>query len=95
MAKQETRSITTLPGPEKEISKPVSEMMSLSEAAAILAIHRTTAWSLYRRGEFPVPVLKVGGNLRVVRVHLQQFLDTGQPVTLPFRASSDSRSIAS
>ena len=95
MAKQETRSITTLPVPEKEISKPVSEMMSLSEVAAILDIHRTTAWSLYRRGEFPVPVLKVGGNLRVVRVHLQQFLDTGEPVTLPFRASSDSRSIAS
>jgi predicted DNA-binding transcriptional regulator AlpA len=95
MAKQQTRSITTLPGPENEISKPVSEMMSLSEAAVILDIHRTTAYGLYHRGEFPVPVLKVGANLRVVRVHLKQFLDTGEPVTLPFRAADDSRSIAS
>lgn len=66
--------------------------MSLSDAAAILDIHRTTAYGLYHRGEFPVPVLKVGANLRVVRLHLQQFIDTGEPVTLPFR---DSRSIAS
>ena len=95
ITKQKTRSIATLPGPEKEISKTVSELMSLSEAAAILNIHRTTAYGLYHRGEFPVPVLKIGANLRVVRVHLKQFLDTGEPVTLPFRASIDSRSIAS
>lgn len=54
--------------------------MSLAEAAGVLGIHRTTAWSLHKRGEFPVPVLKVGSNLRVVKAHLQQFLDTGEPV---------------
>lgn len=91
MTNQKTSSITTLPGPGEVIAKPVSEMMSLSEAGAMLHIHRTTAWSLYRRGEFPVPVLKVGRNLRIVKVHLQQFLDTGEPVTLPFRASDDLR----
>jgi hypothetical protein len=73
----------------------VCATMSLAEAAVILHIHRTTAWQLYRRGEFPVPVLKVGANLRVVKAHLQRFLDTGESVTLPFRASDDSRSIAS
>ena len=73
----------------------VCATMSLAEAAVILHIHRTTAWELYRRGEFPVPVLKVGANLRVVKAHLQRFLDTGEPVTLPFRASDDSRSFAS
>jgi len=73
----------------------VCATMSLAEAAVILHIHRTTAWQLYRRGEFPVPVLKVGTNLRVVKAHLQRFLDTGEPVTLPFRASDDSRSIGS
>lgn len=72
----------------------VCATMSLAEAAVILHIHRTTAWQLYRRGEFPVPVLKVGANLRVVKAHLQQFLDTGEPVTLPFRASDGSGSFA-
>jgi hypothetical protein len=85
--------------PEKKSARThalptVCATMSLAEAAVILHIHRTTAWQLYRRGEFPVPVLKVGANLRVVKVHLQRFLDTGEPVTLPFRASDDSRSIA-
>lgn len=56
--------------------------ISLAEAATILGVHRTTAWSLHKRGEFPVPVLRVGSNLRVVKAHLQLFLDTGQPVTL-------------
>ena len=73
----------------------VSATMSLAEAAVTLHIHRTTAWQLYRRGEFPVPVLKVGANLRVVKAHLQRFLDTGELVTFPFRASGDSRSITS
>ena len=54
--------------------------MSLAEAAGALGVHRTTAWSLHKRGAFPVPVLKVGSNLRVVKAHLQQFLDTGEPV---------------
>lgn len=102
MTKQKTRSsagATKVPAVSsattQATSKPVSEMMNLSEAAAVLNIHRTTAYGLYHRGEFPVPVFKVGANLRVVKAHLQRFLDTGEPVTLPFRASDDSRSIAS
>ena len=54
--------------------------MSLAEAATILGVHRTTCWTLYRRGEFPVPVLKIGGSLRIVRDHLDQYLATGEPV---------------
>ena len=54
--------------------------MSLAEAAEVLGIHRTTAWSLQKRGEFPVPVLKIGSNLRVVRAHLLSFMETGEPV---------------
>jgi predicted DNA-binding transcriptional regulator AlpA len=54
--------------------------ISLAEAAGILGIHRTTAWALHKRGEFPVPVLRVGSSLRVVKAHLQQFLETGEPV---------------
>jgi len=54
--------------------------ISLAEAAGVLGIHRTTAWSLHKRGDFPVPVLKIGSKLRVVRAHLQLFLETGEPV---------------
>jgi predicted DNA-binding transcriptional regulator AlpA len=61
-------------------SRDTTVTISLPEAASILGIHRTTAWSLYRRGEFPIPVLKMGSNLRVVRKHLQMFLETGEPV---------------
>ncbi len=48
--------------------------VSLSEAATVLGIHRSTAWDLYRRNEFPVPVLKIGRRLRVTKVHLQNYL---------------------
>lgn len=54
--------------------------MSLAQAAQVLGIHRTTAWSLYQRGQFPVPVLKVGTRLRVVDAHLRRFLETGEPI---------------
>jgi predicted site-specific integrase-resolvase len=59
--------------------------MSLAQAAEILRIHRTTAWSLHKRGEFPVPVLQLGGVLRVVRAHMELYMSTGvrvEPGTL-------------
>jgi len=68
--------------------------MTLAEAAEVLGIHRTTAWSLHKRGEFPVPVLKIGSNLRVVKAHLQQFMETGEPVT-PGTSAVTSVSLAS
>lgn len=64
-------------------------------ASAFAAKHADDASEMAEIVEFPVPVLKVGANLRVVKAHLQRFLDTGEPVTLPFRASDDSRSFAS
>lgn len=48
--------------------------VSLTEAATVLGVHRSTAWDLYRRDEFPLPVLKVGTRLRVAKVHLEAFL---------------------
>lgn len=48
--------------------------VSLAQAAQVLGVHRSTAWELYRRGEFPLPVLKVGSRLRVAKVHLEAFL---------------------
>ena len=57
-----------------------SATISLAQAAEILGIHRTTAWSLHKRGEFPVPVLKLGSTLRVVRAHLELYMSTGVPI---------------
>jgi excisionase family DNA binding protein len=48
--------------------------VSLSEAAKVLGIHRSTAWELYKRGEFPVPVLRLGKRLRVTKLQLQRYL---------------------
>jgi len=66
--------------------------MSLADAAQVLGIHRSTAWALYKRGELPVPVLRVGTSLRIVRAHVQQYLETGEKVTF---SSSGPMSIAS
>jgi predicted DNA-binding transcriptional regulator AlpA len=66
---------------EKTSTESATSMtLSLAQAAEILGIHRTTAWSLHKRGEFPVPVLKIGSSLRVVRAHLELYMSTGVPV---------------
>ncbi|MGY1846876.1 helix-turn-helix transcriptional regulator [Blastococcus sp. SYSU DS1021] len=51
---------------------PVIDMYP--DAARVLGIGRTTAYELTRRGQFPVPVLKVGGRYRVVSAHLRELL---------------------
>jgi excisionase family DNA binding protein len=53
--------------------------ISLAEAARVLGVHRSTAWELHKRGEFPVPVLQIGHRLRVTKRHLQRYLD-GPPL---------------
>jgi|GEM_PF-1837280 len=69
-----------MPPEGRQIQVANRATISLAEAATILGVHRTTAWSLHKRGEFPVPVLKIGSSLRVVKAHLQLFLETGEPV---------------
>jgi len=48
--------------------------VSLAEAALVLGIHRSTAWDLHKRGEFPVPVLQIGHRLRVTKRQLERYL---------------------
>jgi len=67
--------------PDFEQERAVRATVGLAEAALILGIHKSTAWALYQAGTFPVPVLRVGTRIRVVKIHLQQFLETGKPVT--------------
>jgi Helix-turn-helix domain len=82
------------PSDSHQVDVVTCATMSLAEAAEILGIHRTTAWSLHKRGEFPVPVLRIGSNLRVVKAHLQLFIETGEPVVPKTRVGA-STSIAS
>jgi predicted DNA-binding transcriptional regulator AlpA len=51
--------------------------VSLATAAKILGVHRSTAWDLQKRGEFPVPVLRIGTRLRVTKSNLVAFLQNG------------------
>lgn len=87
MTKQKTRlNIVELPSAHDETpdfvqERAVSATCGLAEAALILGIHKSTAHAFYQAGTFPVPVLRIGTRLRVVKVHIQQFLETGEPVT--------------
>ncbi len=50
-------------------------VVTLAEAADLLAIGRRTAYELVARSEFPVPVLRIGRSMRVSRAHLFAFID--------------------
>lgn len=94
MTKQNTRSrAVVLPSAKAEApdfvqEKAVPATISLAEAALILGIAKSTAWLLHQQGTFPVPVLRVGTRIRVVKIHLQQFLETGEPVTFATATAS-------
>lgn len=54
---------------------PESATLSLSEAAAILGIHRNTASGLIRKNQFPVPVFRVGGLWKVSKERLLAYIE--------------------
>jgi excisionase family DNA binding protein len=49
--------------------------LSLSEAAKVLGIGVSTAYRLCSRGGFPVPVLRIGGTVKVSTKRLKQYVD--------------------
>lgn len=51
--------------------------LSMAEAAALLGIGVSTAYRLCARGEFPVPVLRIGGMVKVSRARLRDYVDGG------------------
>ena len=61
-------------GEDVRIDLTVCATVSLAEAAKVLGVHRSTAWELCKRGEFPVPVLKIGTRRRVSKVLLERFV---------------------
>jgi excisionase family DNA binding protein len=55
------------------------EMLSIAEAAALLRIHRDTAYRWAKAGTFPVPVVRMGSVLRVRRQQLEEFISPPDP----------------
>ena len=51
--------------------------MSLTEAAAVLGIGRSTAYELARRGEWPTSLLRLGRQYRVPTAQLAALLESG------------------
>lgn len=49
--------------------------LSLAEAADLLGISRNTAYALVKSNEFPVPVLRVGKQLKVSRQAVEDFVN--------------------
>jgi hypothetical protein len=56
-------------------------VIDLTTAARALSIGRTRAFELVRRGEFPVPVLRVGATYRVPTAPLLALLGISSPVS--------------
>ncbi|MGH9072802.1 MAG: helix-turn-helix domain-containing protein [Acidimicrobiales bacterium] len=66
------------PAPEPApVAPPSGEplTMSLSEAAKVLGIGVSTAYRLCSRGEFPVPLLRIGGTVKVSRKRLWDYVE--------------------
>jgi excisionase family DNA binding protein len=62
-------------------SEPLT--LSLAEAAKVLGIGVSTAYRLCSRGEFPVPVLRIGGTVKVSTKRLKAYVDGDvEPVTI-------------
>ncbi len=60
-------------------------VVDLVTAASVLGMGRTAAYEAARRGEFPVPVMRVGHRYRVATAHLRELLG------LPLRRLHPSR----
>jgi excisionase family DNA binding protein len=61
--------------------KPVGTL-SVAEAARRLGIGGTTAYQLIARGEFPIPVQRIGRQMKVLRYDLEVYLGGPLPVAV-------------
>lgn len=57
--------------------------VDLATAARALDLGRTSAYSMAKRGEFPVPLLRLGNQYRARRTDLLELLGIEQPATAP------------
>lgn len=55
-------------------------VLNVTDAADVLGIHRDTAYSLIKAGEFPTPVIKIGRRIKVPTAPLVRLVETGSAV---------------
>jgi excisionase family DNA binding protein len=60
-----------------DLLRTAGPTMSLTEAATVLGIGRSTAYELARRGEWPTPLLRLGRQYRVPTAQLTALLKPG------------------
>ncbi len=53
--------------------------LDVPSAARVLGIHPLTLYSAIRRGESPIPVIRIGRRILVPRAALERLLDGGRP----------------
>jgi|HubBroStandDraft_4_1064222.scaffolds.fasta_scaffold1406574_2 excisionase family DNA binding protein len=57
--------------------------VDLMTAAAVLGIGRTKAYDLAKRGEFPVPVIRIGDSYRIPTAALLTLLGISETTHIP------------
>jgi excisionase family DNA binding protein len=60
-----------------DLLRTAGPTMSLTEAATVLGIGRSTAYDLARRGDWPTALLRLGRQYRVPTAQLTALLDPG------------------
>jgi excisionase family DNA binding protein len=62
--------------------------VDLMTAAAVLGIGRTKAYDLAKRGEFPVPVIRIGDSYRIPTAALLTLLGISETTQTPDAATT-------
>lgn len=83
---------TTL-NPEPDVLDGLPVTLDIPDAARLLGIGRTTAYTLARQGRFPCPVIKVGQQYRIPTIKLLRLLGLPDTASAPFESNSDHRTL--
>ena len=60
-------------------SSVAKSLLSVEEAAVLLGVDRATCYRAIRRDTFPLPVVRLGGRIRIPRRAVERLLDGADP----------------
>jgi predicted DNA-binding transcriptional regulator AlpA len=63
-------------------------LLSVEETAILLGESRSSVYKSIERGDFPLPVFKLNGRLRLSRRAVERFIEGDYPLTAPVLAGS-------
>jgi len=72
---------------KSRLAKP---LLSVEETAVLLGESRSSVYRSIERGDFPLPVFKLNGRLRVSRRAVERLMDGEYPVTTYVHGGSQS-----